>query len=169
MRLTCCDRKGIAHASFGYERGVERNRPSKRSAHRHVGPDVVSPQQTSQRPRDLLRVVLALDQRPLECDALLLDAHVLAHRRHELVEPAVPAIGGQQRRPLLVRGAVQRQRQSDLQILVHELFDVGHDADGGNGDLPRPDPELGVHASNRGQDVAVVGQRFPHAHHDYIG
>lgn len=55
-----------------------------------------------------------------------------------------------------------------LNVLLREAHYPRDQADGADGDVPRPDAELGVDAPHRLHHVLVVGQGLAHAHEHLV-
>jgi len=114
-------------------------------------------------------VIDALDEDVLEGDLLFLVLVPCVEGPEEILQRPT-AVDGQEEVADFVGGAVQRNRKADLAGMGGESPDLGDEAGGRDGEVPRPDFE-----SPRGRDqidgveeVFEVCQRLAHSHEDEV-
>ena len=89
-------------------------------------------------------------------------------RRQQRVE-RVATVDRDELVPELVVGRVERHGQVDRQGRGGEAVDPGHEADGGDGEVPGRQAEVVVQPLDRRPDPVEVGQRLAHAHEHDVG
>ena len=145
----------------------------RQAAHRVIGNEVqlalVFFQQLHEVLRVLEPVVHALEQDVLVGDDPVGRPGVMAAGLHELFE-GIALVERYDRGSGPVVGGVKGNGQLELYLLFGQLVDLRNQAAGGERDSAGADaePPVGVDDPHRPQHLAVIGQRFPHAHDDDV-
>eukprot|EP00964_Phaeocystis_antarctica_P157434 scaffold127594_cov69-Phaeocystis_antarctica.AAC.7 len=136
-----------------------------------VRPTLERAEQLPQLTRLLLSVVLARDQRPLEADAPAGDGGVVEARLHQLLQ-VVPAVDGHDGAARCVGGRVERDGESELQVVrnavIGELAHHRGNAHRRDGHVPRADAKRADNSRGGLEDVVIVSEGLSHAHEHHV-